>query len=89
MSLSKIYPTFKRAAGDAEGEINSNAGGSTSWADEVYHYPSASAAAADDCGDTVEDKITTYINQERHTGASGTCQLGWVLMPIKKNIKYI
>lgn len=89
MSPKEIYPTFKRAAGEAEGEINSNEGRSASWADEVYYYPASSAAAADDCGDTDEDKMTTHINQQRHTGASGTCQLGRVLMAITNNDEYV
>lgn len=75
MFHKEIYSTFKRAAGEAEGEINSNEGRSASWADEVYYYLPPSAAAADDCGDTDEDKMTTRINQQRHAGASGTCQL--------------
>lgn len=91
MSHKEIYPTFKRAAGEAEGGINSNEGRSASWADEVYYYLpfSAAAAAADDCGDTDEDKMTTHINQQRHTGASGTCQLGRALMAITSSDKYV
>lgn len=45
-------------------EINSNEGRSASWADEVYYYPPASAAVADDCGDTDEDKMTAHVNRE-------------------------
>lgn len=56
MSLKKIYPTFKKAAGGADREINSNEGRSTSWVDEFYYFPPASAAAADECGDRGEDK---------------------------------
>lgn len=55
-SLKKIYSTFKKAAGEADREINSNEGRSTSWVDELYYYPPASAAAADECGDRGEDK---------------------------------
>lgn len=69
-SLKKINPTF-----EAEGEINSNEGRPAFWADEVYYYPTASVAPADGWGDTDEDEATTQINQQRHTGASGTCQV--------------
>lgn len=55
-SLKKINPTFK-----AEGEINSNEGRLASWANEVYYYPTASAAAADDCDDTDEDRSNIQI----------------------------
>lgn len=75
MSLKTIYPTFKRALGEAEGEINSNEGRFASWADEVYCYPPPSAAAADHCGDTDEDKITAHINKNSGdplVGASGS-----------------
>ena len=65
MSLKKIYPTFKRAAGEAEGEINSNEGRLASWADEVYYYPAASAAAGDESGDTNEDRMTSHIRDTR------------------------
>lgn len=84
-SLKKIYHAFKRAAGEAEGEINSNDDGSASRADEVYYYPPASAAAADGCVDTYKDEMTTHINQQRLTGASGTCQSGGVLMAISNS----
>lgn len=84
-SLKKIYHAFKRAAGEAEGEMNSNDDGSASWADEVYYYPPASAAAAGGCVDTDEDEMTTHINQQRLTGASGTCQSGGVLMAISNS----
>lgn len=63
-SLKMINPTFK-----AEGEINSNEGRLASWADEVYYYPTASAAAADDCDDTDEDRsnIQIFKSLSRHT----------------------
>ena len=63
-SLKKIYLTSKQAAGEAEGEINSNEGRLTSWADEVYYYPPAYAAAAVDCGHTDEDEMTAHINKD-------------------------
>lgn len=55
-SLKKINPTFK-----ADGEINSNEGKLASWANEVYYYPTASAAAADDYDDTDEDRSNIQI----------------------------
>lgn len=62
-SLRKIYPTFKKAAGEADREINSNEGRSTSWVDELYYYPPASAAAADESGDRDEDKIKSQTQR--------------------------
>ncbi len=79
----KIYPTVRRAAGEAEGEINSNECGLACRAAEVCYYHPAYAAAADDCGDTDEDEMTTHIRQQRQTGASGTCQLAGVLTAIR------